>query len=66
METDIASGKAGNYFLVDVCEADKVPHFFQKQGNKNLTLGIDAILTTHKHWDHSNGNNDMQKYISNK
>ena len=41
-------------FFVDVWESSKAIDFAS-------TLGITPkyLLTTHKHWDHSNGNSDM-------
>jgi hydroxyacylglutathione hydrolase len=43
-------------FFVDICESNKAIDFAN-------AVGIDPkyVLTTHKHWDHSNGNTDMAK-----
>jgi hydroxyacylglutathione hydrolase len=49
--TDIQRG-----FFVDASESEKVEEFMKALGIENLT----HLLTTHKHWDHSGGNNDLK------
>jgi hydroxyacylglutathione hydrolase len=46
--------------LIDCGHADTVKDFASKEG-----LTIVSVLTTHHHWDHAGGNEDLQKLIPN-
>lgn len=53
-------GNKSEGFFVDVAEADRVLAFLKNYGVDKAT----HILSTHKHWDHTGGNKDMQKMFS--
>jgi hydroxyacylglutathione hydrolase len=48
--------------VVDVSQDEKIEGFFAAQGEPNLISGIKKVLTTHKHWDHCNGNLAMHDH----
>ena len=44
--------------FIDVAEPEKAKTFLQKMGVQKAPV---AVLTTHKHFDHSDGNTDMKQ-----
>jgi glyoxylase-like metal-dependent hydrolase (beta-lactamase superfamily II) len=59
------NSKRSGYMVVDVSEPEKLQKFFEVQGEQGLISGIQKVLTTHKHWDHSNGNSVMHDLVKN-
>ena len=49
-------GNKSNGFFVDVAQKAVAEAFVQEYGLESMT----HILTTHHHWDHAGGNNDVK------